>query len=131
MTDNVRAGCPVDQYASDGPRRGPLEHFERLDALRSRNRPFFWTTTAQGYFVFTDHDAIVDGLQHPEIFSSSAVVPEMPDPSPAPSSPGSAWSRPPLRPPPRTPRARLTRRACPISPRRARRTRSWPSCRPS
>jgi cytochrome P450 len=30
--------------------------------------------------VFTDHDAIVEGLQHPEIFSNSAVVPEQPDP---------------------------------------------------
>lgn len=80
MSDNVRAGCPVDEWASDGPRRAPLEHFERIDALRNRNRPFFWTTTAQGYFVFTDHDAIVEGLQNATLFSSSAVVPEMPDP---------------------------------------------------
>lgn len=74
------AGCPVEEYATAGPRRAPLAYFQRLDEFRERSRPFFWTDTAQGYYVFLDHEAIVDGLQHPEIFSSSVIVPEMPDP---------------------------------------------------
>lgn len=74
------AGCPVEEYATAGPRREPLAYFQRLDELRGRSRPYFWTETAQGYYVFLDHDVIVDGLQHPEIFSSSVIVPEVPDP---------------------------------------------------
>ena len=71
---------PVEEYATAGPRREPLAHFQRLDELRGRSRPYFWTETAQGYYVFLDHEVIVDGLQHPEIFSSSVIVPEVPDP---------------------------------------------------
>ncbi|HEY8545889.1 MAG TPA: cytochrome P450 [Acidimicrobiales bacterium] len=75
-----RAACPVEEYSTAGPRREPLAYFRRLDELRHRSRPYFWTDTAQGYYVFLDHDVIVDGLQHPEIFSSSVIVPEVPDP---------------------------------------------------
>ena len=79
--DAARAGCPVDEYATAGPRREPLAYFQRLDELRARSGPIFRTETAQGYYVVVDHDAIVEGLQHPEIFSSSVVVPEDPDPA--------------------------------------------------
>ena len=78
--DAARAACPVEDYATAGPRRAPLAYFERLDELRDRSRPLFRTETAQGYYVVVDHDAIVEGLQHPELFSSSVVVPEDPDP---------------------------------------------------
>jgi cytochrome P450 len=76
----ARAGCPVEDYATQGPRREPLAHFRRFDELRGRSGPYFWTETAQGYYVFLDHDVILDGLQHPEVFSSSVIVPEDPDP---------------------------------------------------
>lgn len=79
--DAARAGCPVEEYSTAGPRTEPLGYFHRLDELRDRSRPFFWTETAQGYYVFLDHDVIVDGLQHPEIFSSSVIVPEDPNPA--------------------------------------------------
>ncbi len=78
--DAARAACPVEEYATAGPRREPLAYFQRLDELRERSRPLFRTETAQGYSVVGDHDAIVEGLQHPELFSSSVVVPEDPDP---------------------------------------------------
>jgi cytochrome P450 len=79
--DATRAGCPVEEYSTAGPRREPRADIQRLDELRARSRPYFWTETAQGYYVFLDHEVIVDGLQHPEIFSSSVIVPEDPDPA--------------------------------------------------
>jgi cytochrome P450 len=77
----TRAGCPVEEYSTAGPRREPLAHFQRLDELRGRSRPYFWTETAQGYYVFLDHEVIVSGLQKPDVFSSSVIVPEDPDPA--------------------------------------------------
>jgi cytochrome P450 len=75
-----RAGCPVEEYSTAGPQREPLAYFRRLDELRGRSRPWFRTETAQGYYVFLDHDVIVEGLQKPDLFSSSVIVPEDPDP---------------------------------------------------
>ncbi len=72
--------CPVEEYSTAGPRREPLAYFRRLDELRARSRPRFFTETPPGYYVFLDHDMIVEGLQHPETFSSSVIVPEVPDP---------------------------------------------------
>ncbi len=79
-TDAPLGDCPVDHYSTAGPRREPLAHFRRLDELRDRHRPRFFTETPPGYYVFLDHDMIVEGLQHPETFSSSVIVPEVPDP---------------------------------------------------
>lgn len=77
----ARAGCPVEEYSTAGPRREPLAYFQRLDELRGRSRPYFWTETAPGYYVFLDHEVIVEGLQTPGLFSSSVIVPEDPDPA--------------------------------------------------
>ncbi|HEY9556792.1 MAG TPA: cytochrome P450 [Acidimicrobiales bacterium] len=77
----ARSGCPVEEYSTAGPRKEPLAYFRRLDELRDRSRPFFWTETEPGYYVFLDHDVIVDGLQQPDIFSSSVIVPEDPNPA--------------------------------------------------
>src|SRR3546814_2713304 len=63
------------------PKVSPLAYFRRLDELRDRSRPFFWTETEPGYHVVLDHDVIVDGLQQPDIFSSSVIVPEDPNPA--------------------------------------------------
>ena len=79
-TDAPLGDCPVDHYSTAGPRRAPLEHFRRLDDLRDRHGTRFFTETPPGYYVFLDHDMIVEGLQHPETFSSSVIVPEVPDP---------------------------------------------------
>jgi len=42
--------------------------------------PVFRNTEGNGYWMFTDHAAILDGLQHPDLWSSSVIVPSDPDP---------------------------------------------------
>ncbi|WP_375485129.1 cytochrome P450 [uncultured Mycobacterium sp.] len=58
----------------------PCFNFDRLDRFQAENRPFLRAEEAQGYWVFTDHDAILEGLQHPELFSNAVMVPVEPDP---------------------------------------------------
>jgi cytochrome P450 len=79
-TDPSTARGPVEPYAFRSHPGPPLAFYERMDAIGARSRPFFWSEEAQGYWVFTDHDVILDGLQHPELFSSAAVVPTEPAP---------------------------------------------------
>ncbi|OBH11745.1 cytochrome [Mycobacterium sp. E1747] len=55
-------------------------NFRRLDRIQAENRPFLRADEAGGYWVFTDHDVILDGLQHPELFSNAVMVPIEPDP---------------------------------------------------
>ncbi|MCV7281343.1 cytochrome P450 [Mycolicibacterium flavescens] len=43
-------------------------------------RPVFRNTEADGYWMFTDYAAILEGLQHPEWWSSSVIVPTDPNP---------------------------------------------------
>jgi cytochrome P450 len=72
--------CPIVDYEFA---RGPDpagSNFLRLDHLQQQHRPFFRTEEGQGYWVFTDHDAIREGLQHPELFSNSVMVPTEPNP---------------------------------------------------
>jgi cytochrome P450 len=72
--------CPATEYLFN---RGPDpagSNFRRLDDLQQQHRPFLRASEAQGYWVLTDHDVIVDGLQHPELFSNAAAVPIEPDP---------------------------------------------------
>lgn len=79
-SDTSRAGCPVEDYQTRGPRSEPLHYFDRFDQLQARSRPFFRTEAAGGFWVFTDHAVILEGLQHPEWFSSTVIVPEEPNP---------------------------------------------------
>lgn len=63
--------------------RGPdpaCSNFRRLDALQAEHRPYMHVDEADGYWVFTDHDAILEGLQHPEQFSNAVMVPVERDP---------------------------------------------------
>jgi cytochrome P450 len=76
-----------------GPERVfPIVHFEyapppiagqsfvdQLDVLR-REHPVFRSDEAQGYWVFTRNGIITEALQQPEIFSSRATVPTIPEP---------------------------------------------------
>jgi cytochrome P450 len=78
--DQEQASCPVEDYVFTGDRRPPLHYFHGLDGYQDRARPFLRTEDAQGYWVFTDHEAILDGLQHPELFSNRAIVPVEPNP---------------------------------------------------
>jgi cytochrome P450 len=72
--------CPVLEYRYF---RGPDpagSNFKRLDELQRQARPFFRADEADGYWVFTDHDAILEALQNPEVFSNASAVPLEPDP---------------------------------------------------
>ncbi|MGE2719624.1 cytochrome P450 [Mycolicibacterium celeriflavum] len=61
---------------------GPaLTGFANIDSRQDRMRPVFRNTDgAAGYWMFTDYAAILEGLQHPEMWSSSVIVPTDPDP---------------------------------------------------
>jgi cytochrome P450 len=74
------AGCPVEDYVVSAGRKPALHYFRGLDEFQERARPFLRSEEAQGYWVFTEHEAILEGLQHPELFSNSVIVPIEPDP---------------------------------------------------
>ncbi|WP_234794110.1 cytochrome P450 [Mycolicibacterium flavescens] len=57
-----------------------LTGFAAIDALQDEMRPVFRNTEADGYWMFTDYAAILEGLQHPEWWSSSVIVPTDPNP---------------------------------------------------
>jgi len=57
-----------------------LTTFRMLDDVQDQVRPFVRSTEADGYWIFTDYPTILDGLQHPELWSSSVIVPTEPDP---------------------------------------------------
>jgi cytochrome P450 len=72
--------CPVEALELNSPSAPALTHFRQLDAVQDRLRPVFRNTEGDGYWMFTDHAVILDGLQHPELWSSSVIVPTEPDP---------------------------------------------------
>ena len=49
------------------------------DELRETG-PVFFNTFAQGYWIFTRHDAVRDIYKTPELFSSESITPWQPDP---------------------------------------------------
>ncbi|MEZ0351915.1 cytochrome P450 [Mycobacterium sp. pR1184] len=57
-----------------------LSNFRLLDSIQDDIRPALRSTEADGYWMFTDYATILDGLQHPELWSSSVIVPTEPDP---------------------------------------------------
>jgi cytochrome P450 len=75
------SGCPLlhFEYAPAAPATPGGSFFDELDELR-RAHEVFRSDEAQGYWVFTRKDMIVDALQHPELFSSTATIPPIPDP---------------------------------------------------
>ena len=54
-------------------------HWEVGDELRETS-PVYFNTFAQGYWVFTRHDAVRDIYKTPELFSSESITPWQPDP---------------------------------------------------
>lgn len=74
------AHCPVVDYRYfNGPDPAGT-NFARLDQAAREYGPFFRTEEAQGYWVFTEYQAILEGLQQAEIFSSSTMAPVEPNP---------------------------------------------------
>jgi cytochrome P450 len=79
MTD--RSSCPVVEYRFLRGGEPGGSNFARLDELQQSHRPFFRAQDeSHDYWVFTDYDAILEGLQHPELFSNAVMVPIDPDP---------------------------------------------------
>lgn len=82
MTDNnAVSGCPVTDIELMAGNSAPaLSTFALLDSLQDEARPVVRSTEADGYWMFTDYPTILEGLQHPELWSSSVIVPTEPDP---------------------------------------------------
>jgi cytochrome P450 len=78
--ETATSGCPVENYVFLSDKVPALSLFQGLDGFQDRARPFLRTEEANGYWVFTDHDVILEGLQHPELFSNQVIVPIDPDP---------------------------------------------------
>ena len=74
----VAGGCPV-MHEDFSPRRAAGTHWERADELREGS-PVYFNTFAQGYWIFTRHDAVRDIYKTPEIFSSESFTPWEPEP---------------------------------------------------
>jgi cytochrome P450 len=51
-----------------------------MDAHQDQGRPAVRSEEAGGYWVFTDQSVILDGLQQPDLWSSTVIVPTEPDP---------------------------------------------------
>jgi cytochrome P450 len=71
-------GCPVI-HRDITPPQPAGSHWGLADQLRETS-PVFFNTFAQGYWVFTRHDAVSDIYKTPELFSSEAITPWDPDP---------------------------------------------------
>lgn len=91
MTGSVRASeppaqplltastCPVEQFSFAVTGREPLSAYREMVELQARHA-VFRSPEAQGYWVFTRHDAILEVLQNPDLFSSKAIWAPDPDP---------------------------------------------------
>jgi cytochrome P450 len=70
---------PVESAAPKSPCPA-LTEFSNMDARQDSSRPVFRVQDEADYWMFTDYDVILDGLQQPDIWSSSVIVPTDPDP---------------------------------------------------
>jgi cytochrome P450 len=72
-------GCPVEHFSFAVRGRPPMSGFREMGEL-GRRRPVFRSPEAQGYWVFTRHEAIQNVFADPGTFSSSAIFAPEPDP---------------------------------------------------
>jgi len=70
--------CPVKHF-DFSPARPIGSHWQLAKELRLAC-PHFFNTFAQGYWVFTQYDAVRDIYKNPDIFSSESITPWEPDP---------------------------------------------------
>jgi cytochrome P450 len=77
-TADREVGCPV--FHQDFSEAQPLGcHWALADRLREQG-PVYFNSYAQGYWIFTRHDAVKDIYKHPETFSSESITPWDPEP---------------------------------------------------
>jgi cytochrome P450 len=71
-------GCPVIHEDYSRLREVGC-HWQIAKEMRE-SEPVFFNTFAQGYWVFTRHDAVRDIYKNPELFSSESITPWEPEP---------------------------------------------------
>ena len=71
-------GCPV-MYGDFSRIREAGSYWQWADQLRE-DSPLYFNTYAQGYWIFTRHDAVRDMYKNPQIFSSESITPWEPEP---------------------------------------------------
>jgi cytochrome P450 len=76
--DRDLGGCPV-MHEDFSRMRRVGSHWRWADELREGS-PVYFNTFAQGYWIFTRHDAVRDIYKTPEIFSSESFTPWEPEP---------------------------------------------------
>lgn len=71
-------GCPV-MHQDFSRTRAVGSHWKWADELRETS-PVYYNTFAQGYWIFTRHEAVREIYKTPEIFSSESFTPWEPEP---------------------------------------------------
>jgi cytochrome P450 len=71
-------GCPV-MHRDFSPAQPAGCHWQLARELREGS-PVYFNTFAQGYWIFTRHEAVKDIYKQPEIFSSESITPWQPNP---------------------------------------------------
>jgi cytochrome P450 len=71
-------GCPV-MHRDFSPAQPAGCHWQLAKELREGS-PVYFNTFAQGYWIFTRHEAVKDIYKQPEIFSSESITPWEPNP---------------------------------------------------
>lgn len=80
MSDQQVGQCPVEKFELTSLAGPALTGFSSIDSCQDRMRPVFRNSEGDGYWMFTDYAVILEGLQHPEWWSSSVIVPTDPNP---------------------------------------------------
>ncbi|MCW2498447.1 MAG: hypothetical protein JWN87_123 [Frankiales bacterium] len=72
------AGCPVVDFDFTQPRPA-TEYFTVLDEMREKS-PIAWNTFGGGFWMLNRNALVQEAFQNPQLFSSSATVPTIPEP---------------------------------------------------
>lgn len=72
------AGCPVLHFDYTQPRPA-MSYFEKFDELRAET-PVAYSDYGPGFWMLLTSDLVKEAYQTPEVFSSAATIPTVPDP---------------------------------------------------
>ncbi|GAB2483215.1 cytochrome P450 family protein [Jatrophihabitans fulvus] len=78
-TPTTGGTCPVIHFEYAPTVHPGEDYFDQLQRAR-RTGPVFRSDEAQGYWVLAKSEYIVEALQQPDVFSSSATIPIFPNP---------------------------------------------------
>src|SRR5213592_6228 len=76
--ERLLGGCPV--MHDDFSRRRKASSYWRWATELRETSPVYFNTFAQGYWIFTRHDAVKDIYKTPDLFSSESFTPWDPEP---------------------------------------------------